>query len=155
MADIRVTTTPVSRTPTPSGFQGQVGVRLNTFGMSKLEIGVNGEALAEITLDALQPSLQEALGNWPVLTGASRDSLSTDIIEIGPRMARAVLQVGGEKLINDSRNKSHRDYAPYIEFNGTATAPPGIIFSAVEGRRDEIRAEIHSKVSELIRSLLT
>jgi len=150
MADVRVTTGTRSRLPGT-----QVGVQLNTFGMSRLEAGVTGEAIVDILLKAMGPSFDQAVSEWPVQTGASRDSISLDVVEAAAVRARVVLQAGGEKLINDSRNVSHKDYAPFIEFNGTATAPPGILLNSVFGRDAEIRDEVHSGVTELVRGLVS
>lgn len=149
MAQVRVT---VGRRPRTPGTQ--VGIRLNTFGMNRLQAEVDGDALAQIAYVAYQPAFDEAVENWPVWTGASRDSISLDVVEVGPRFARVALQAGGEKLKSDSRNRSGKDYAPYIEFNGTRTAPPGILLNAVSSRDREIRDEIHSEVSALIRRIL-
>ncbi len=133
----------------------QVGLQVNTFGLDKLQAGITGEAIAPILLEALQPALQDALAEWPVLTGASIDSMETIISEIGPKHARAVLQVGGEKLISDSRNVSHKDYAPYIEFNGSPTGRgQGAISNAIFGNDRQIRADIHAGVKALIKGVL-
>lgn len=150
MADIRVLVGRRSREPGTT-----VGVRLNTFGMSKLEAGVTGAALAQIALDAYQPSFDEAVGNWPVDTGASRDSIELGISEIGAHHARVILQAGGDKLRSDSRNPTGKDYAPFIEFNGTLYAPAGILLNAVANRDADIRREIHSAVSDLVRSIVS
>lgn len=149
MAGVRITTGRRSREPGTS-----VGVQVNLFGMARLEESVNGGQLAEILTEVMQPSLEQAESEWPVLTGASKDSLRLDVIEVGERHARVALQVGGEQLINDPRNESGRDYAPHIEFNGTPNAPPGIIFNATYGRDSEIRQELHNRVAALVRGLL-
>ena len=149
MAGVRVTVGHRSRIPGT-----QIGVQLNVFRLNRLQAGINGDALMEILMDIARPSLEQAVIQWPVWTGASRDSISLDPIEIGPTLARVVLQAGGEKLISDPRNESHKDYAPFIEFNGTKTAPPGILFDAVYGRDTELRQDIHSRVSDLVRSLI-
>jgi hypothetical protein len=102
----------------------------------------------------LGPSKDDAISNWPVLTGASRDSIEIFISEVKPRSARAVLQVGGETLINDSRNKSHKDYAPYIEFNGSPSGRGQMaIRNAIYGRDTEIRQAIHARVAALVKDL--
>ena len=150
MADVRVVVGRRSRVPGTN-----IGFRFNLFRLNRLMAGVTGEALVDILLEAAQPSLDQAIEEWPVWTGASRDSLSLDVIEVAESRARVALQAGGEKLINDSRNRSGRDYAPFIEFNGTNTAPPGILLNAVFGRDDEIRQMIHSGVSNLVRKLST
>lgn len=145
MADIRVTIGSRSREPGT-----RVGVQLNTFGLKRLEAGINGEALAGITLEAAQPMLEQALSDWPVWTGASRDSLELTVEEVSAHLARIRLQAGGQRLIEDARNEKHIDYAPYIEFNGTKTAPPGILAYAVHSQAAEFRAKVHAGVSALI-----
>jgi hypothetical protein len=122
--------------------------------MSKLQESVNGQALADIALDAYQPAMDDAVAEWPVLTGASRDSIILEVVEVAPRYGRVALQVGGEILKNDPRNKSGRDYAPFIEFNGTPNAVPGILFRAVNMNIEQIRRVIHAKVAELVRGSL-
>ena len=148
MADVRVVTGRRSRIPST-----RVGVQVNVFGMARLISGINGQSMIHILLDALQPSYDQAYSRWPVWTGASRDSLSIEIVEVSEHRARAALLAGGEKLINDTRNRSRKDYAPYIEFNGTRTAPPGIIFDATYGRDTEIRSDIHGGIAALVREI--
>ena len=148
MAEATVRTT-VSRRPRTPGTL--IGVRLNTFRMRRLEASLSGEELAPILLEASQPAMDQAVSEWPVQTGASRDSISLDIIEVAPNRARVALQAGGPKLINDARNKSGKDYAPFIEFNGTATAPPGILIGAVFDNEVEIKQRIRNAVAEIIR----
>jgi len=150
MAYTRVTTGRRSRTP-----GDQVGMQVNVFGLTKLLEGVTGEAIAPILYNALQPALQEAQSEWPILTGASLDSMEVAISEIGPKHARAVLQVGGAKLIADSRNTSRKDYAPYIEFNGSPTGKgQGAISRAIFSNDSQIRADIKNGVAALIREIL-
>jgi hypothetical protein len=129
-------------------------VQINTFGFQKLQTVLTGEALADILMDEAQPSLEQAQSEWPVWTGASRDSIELAVSEVGDHHARVVLQAGGEKLISDPRNKSHKDYAPFIEFNGTKTAPAGILMDAVYGRDTELRSGIHNAVGRLISEAL-
>lgn len=148
MADVRVTVGRRSHVPGT-----MVGMNLNTFGMERLE-SITGEDLAPIVEAALTPAFDQAHGDWPVLTGASRDSMAINLIEVGPRHARAALQVGGEQLINDARNVKHIDYAPFIEFNGTATAPAGILLYAMTVNHQEMRDAIHAGVAALIRERL-
>ncbi len=130
-----------------------IGVQLNTFRMRRLEASLNGQQLAPILLDAAGIAFDQAVSEWPVLTGASRDSISLDVIEVESNRARVALQAGGPKLINDARNKSGKDYAPFIEFNGTATAPPGILIGAIFDNEDEIKQRIRAGVADLIRSV--
>ena len=88
------------------------------------------------------------------MTGASIESMETVISEIGPKHARAVLQVGGDKLINDSRNTSRKDYAPFIEFNGSPTGKgQGAISNAIFGNDRQIRGDIRAGVTALIEEL--
>jgi len=148
MADILTTVGGRSRVPGTL-----VGVQLNTFKMRKLEAALSGAELAPILLDAAQPAFEQAVSEWPVQTGASRDSISLDVIEIASSRARIALQAGGQKLINDARNKSRKDYAPFIEFNGTATAPPGILVGSLFGNLDEIKARIRTGVANHIRGV--
>jgi hypothetical protein len=122
--------------------------------MDKLIAGVTGANLAPILLEAGKPSYEQAYSEWPVLTGASRDSIELIVTEINPRSARVVLQAGGEKLINDPRNKSGKDYAPFIEFNGTPRAPAGILRNSIYDRDADIRSAIHQGVRELIQELI-
>lgn len=139
----------------PSREKGtRAGLGLNTFGLQALAEGITGEALAPIVLEAWQPAFEAAYSEWPVLTGASRDSIELGITEIGPRLVRVALQAGGQKLIEDPRNKSHKDYAPYIEFNGTSTTPAGTMTHAVHSTADEAKARIARGVAELMRSIL-
>ena len=150
MAQVRVTTGRRSREPGTT-----VGMQVNTFGLSKLQAGVTGEAIAEILLEALQPALADAKSEWPILTGASISTMETVVSEIGPTHARAVLQVNGEKLIADPRNVSRKDYAPYIEFNGSPTGRgQGAISNAIFGNDRQIRADVHAGVAALIRGIL-
>jgi len=150
MASVRVTTGRRSRAA-----GDQVGLQVNTFGLTKLAAGINGEAIANILYEALQPALQDARAEWPVLTGASLSTMEVAISEIGPTHARAVLQVGGEKLIAHPDNESKKDYAPFIEFNGSPTGKgQGAISNAIFGNDRQIRADVHAGIAALIRGLL-
>lgn len=154
MADIRVTVTGVggkypSRTPgTRAAFQ------VNTFGLDRLTEGITGELLAEVMVTAIQPAYEQALAEWPVITGASRDTIEVTVMEEAAKSARVALQIGGEKLRADPRNKSHKDYAPYVEFNGTPKTPPGTLTHAMVANEPEMRRIIHSSVKQLIQDLL-
>ncbi len=150
MGNIRITTGRRSRETGTT-----VGMQVNVFGLSKLEAGVTGEAMAPILIEALEIPLAEARSEWPVLTGASLDSMEIGIVEIGPRLARAVLQVGGPVLMADPRNKSHKDYAPYIEFNGSPTGRgQGAIANAIGSNDTEIRKTIREGVAGIIQGLV-
>ncbi len=159
MSDIRVTTGGidqryVSRTPGTA-----TGLQVNTFALQKLKGGLTGEALAPIALEAMQPAYLQALAEWPVyegrdhIGGASRDSIEVGISEIGPTNVRVVLQAGGPQLIEDPRNRSKKDYAPFIEFNGTKTTPPGTLTHAIVGNEIEMRQYLHEMAGKLIRDL--
>lgn len=146
MAGVRVIgSTKVSHTPGT-----KVGLQVNTFAAQKFKAMLTGENLARLALEAIQPAYETALEEWPVLTGASRDSIDTEIIEIGAHHARVALTVGGEKLIQDIRNKSGKDYAPFIEFNGTSTTPAGTLTNAMVMNEGDAKAHIHEGVAELL-----
>lgn len=151
MANTRTTFGRRSRAPGE-----QVGVQINLFGLNKLEAAVTGDKLAEILLYAAQPAYDEAHADWAVDTGASRDSLELGVAEIMPRAARVVLQAGGEKLISDPRNRSKKDYAPFLEFNGSPSGSmgPGTIQRAVYSNDRVIKDRIREGVSRLIREAL-
>lgn len=138
-----------SRTPGTT-----VGVQVSTFGLDKLIEGVNGEAVAKILMDAAQPSKEYAYNNWAYLTGASRDSIDLFVSDVEAKHARVVLQVGGEKLINDPRNTQHIDYAPFLEFNGSpGGTPAGVLRNSIYDRDTEIRRMIRDGVAKLIEDL--
>jgi hypothetical protein len=102
----------------------------------------------------MQPAVEDAKSEWPVLTGASRDSIEAVITDVGSHFARASLRAGGAKLIADSRNTSHRDYAPYIEFNGSPLGRgKGALLNALILNDPEIRRRIHAAVDGLIGSV--
>lgn len=150
MADVRVTVGRGSRIPGT-----EAGIQVNTFGLDRLMAGVTGAALEPLLYEALEPSFELAHEAWPVLTGASRDSMRLQTIEIEARRARVALLVGGEQLKSDPRNITPgKDYAPFIEYNGTATVPPGTIAYAIHSREQDIRAVIHEGVGFLIEELL-
>ena len=151
MANVRVTTGRPSREPGT-----QVGMAINTFGLAKLQGAVNSQVMAEIATEALQPAYRDCYDGWAVLTGASRDSISVDTIEVGPTFARVALQAGGEKLIADPRNKSHKDYAPYLEFNGSPSGsqPAGLIVHSIFSNDREMRQIIHDGIKRVIEGSL-
>jgi hypothetical protein len=101
--------------------------------------GLNGEALAPIAIEAWEPAFAQAQAEWPKWTHASVDSMRVWVTDVEAHKVRVALSVGGIRLIQDSRNKSGKDYAPYIEFNGTKTAAPGTIQRAVEDNRDAMK----------------
>lgn len=114
-----------SRTP-----GSRTAIQVNAFGMKALE-GITGAEIAEVLMAAMQPAKEHALIEWPILTGASRDTIGLEVTEVGEKFARVALVAGGKQLIEDPRNKSKKDYAPFIEFNGTPTTTPGTLTSAV------------------------
>lgn len=150
MANVRVTHSKMSRVPGT-----RTGIMINTFGLDKLSKDVNGDALMHISMEALIPAMTDVFENWPVQTGASRDSIHIAPIEEGDYHARAMLAVGGQQLIEDPRNRSHKDYAPYIEFNGTATVRSGTLTRAFFSNDREMRRLIHEGVRNLIAESLT
>jgi hypothetical protein len=148
MAGVRVTTGRRSRQP-----GSQIGLQTNVFSLKRLVDAVSGDVLAALLVMALQPALEDAKAEWPVLTGASLDSMEIVTTEVGSTFARVALAVGGQKLISDSRNKSGRDYAPFIELNGSPTGRgKGAILHAVIGNDPYIRRTVHEAVSEIIRA---
>lgn len=154
MADIRVTQSGVGG-KFPSRVKGtRAAFQLNTFGMTKLHEGITGEVLAEIAFEAIQPAYEQALVDWPKITHASVESIEVTTTEIGDKVGRVALQIGGEKLINDPRNKKHIDYAPYVEYNGTAKTPPGTLTHCMVMHEQEMKRFIHASVKHLIQELL-
>lgn len=159
MSGVRVTTGGIgqrtmSRTPgTPTGLQ------INAFALQRLVTGLTGEALAPILLESAQPAYLQALAEWPVyegpdhIGGASRDSIKLEIVEISEGAARVALSVGGPQLIADPRNRSGKDYAPFVEFNGTPKTPAGTITHAVIANQPEQVAYVHERAALLIESI--
>lgn len=132
-----------------------LGMQVNVHGLVKLQAGVTGDLLAPILVDSLQPALVEAKQAWPILTGASVDSMDVVVIEIGERHARVNLQVGGDRLRNDPRNPSRKDYAPYIEYNGSpAGRGQGTMVNAFLNNEREMRHAVRDGVAQLIREIL-
>lgn len=154
MADIRVTVTGVGG-KYPSHEKGDIfGLQVNTFGMTKLQEGITGEAILDILMEAIQPAYEQAKADWPIITQASSDSIEVVTIETGPKLARIALQIGGEKLINDPRNVKHIDYAPYVEYNGTSKTPPGTLTHAMVMNEAQMKRMIHDGVKRLIEESL-
>lgn len=135
-SNIRVTLTGVGGGNASAGYARRrtpgtkTAIEVNAFGLQALQ-GITGEEIAEILLYALEPAREMAIEEWPKQTYASVETIGLEVTEIGAKSARVALVAGGEKLINDPRNKSHKDYAPFIEFNGTSTTPPGTLTSSV------------------------
>lgn len=150
MADVRVTRGGMGVREISHAAGTPVGIGINTFAIRALRNKLTGRNLVPILKRALRPALQQAQDEWPVLTGASRDSIRLQVAEISEHTARVALTAGGPQLMEDERNKSGKDYAPFIEFNGTATAPAGILTSAVETNYTDIVDTIHEGVNELI-----
>lgn len=151
MANTRTTFGRRSRQP-----GDQVGVQMNVFGLNALQAGITGDKLAEVLLYAGQPAYEEAHADWAVDTGASRDSIELVVAEVLPRAARVVLQAGGSKLIDDPRNKAKKDYAPFLEFNGSPSGSmgPGTIQRAVYSNDRVIKERIKEGVAKLIAEAL-
>ena len=145
MRDVRVTFGHGSRIPGT-----EAGIQINSFRFEKLLGLVTGEEMAPILKEAMVPSFMDAHAEWPVLTGASRDSMRLQTEEVTPSTARVALRVGGPQLIADPRNEKHIDYAPFIEYNGTATAAPGIISRSIFTHMSQIKATVHAGVLALV-----
>jgi len=129
----------------------RTGVIVNTFNLDKLQKEVNGKALMFILFEALEPAWDQARENWPVLTGASQRSIDVVEVEEGPHVARAALQVGGDALKSDPDNMSGKDYAPYIEFNGSPSGRgQNTILHAYLDNERKMREIVHRGVSNLI-----
>lgn len=156
MAGTRTTISGVGGRKFPSKTPGDItGLSLNTFGLDKLQAGINGELLAEILMVAIGPAEEQAKEEWPKETHASVETIKSVVTEVGPKMARVALVVGGPELINDPRNKKHIDYAPYIEFNGSpGGTPPGTLTHAMAANEVEMKRIIRVSVAQLIEDLL-
>lgn len=136
----------------PSRAKGtKAAIQVNAFGLKALQ-GITGADLAPILLHAMQPAFDQAQSEWPVLTGASKDSMLLEVTEAAGKRARVALAAGGEKLIQDPRNDSKKDYAPFIEFNGTPTVAPGTMTSAVIQNDGIIKERLREGLRQLIRS---
>lgn len=154
MAGVRTTISGIG-SKFPSRTPGDpTGMSLNTFGMDKLHEGINGEHINEILLDAITPAYDQLKEEWPVITGASSDTIRVESGEIGPKMARVHLMIGGTALIEDPRNVSGKDYVPYVEFNGTTKTPPGTLAHAMFANMDEMKEMIRNSVRQYIQDLL-
>jgi hypothetical protein len=146
MPPIRVTRGVRSRTPGTT-----VGFQVNTFGLDALAVGLTGSDFEPIAHEALTPAFEQAVEEWPVLTGASRDTIRVETDEVTETRVRVSLRVGGPPLIEDPRNTKHIDYAPFIEFNGSpGGTPPGIILYAMTSNDRNMRQTLHQGVAALI-----
>lgn len=149
MAGIRVTgQRAISKTPGTT-----IGLQVNTFVMDKLASDLSGELLQPIAVEALTPALFQCREEWPVLTGASKETIRVETVEVTAKAVRVALVVGGLPLIEDPRNKSHKDYAPFIELNGTATTPAGTLTHAMVMNESEMRAYLHDRARALLEEL--
>lgn len=128
----------------------QLGMQLNLFALDKLRERMNGENLLAILLESAQPMLEQLVANWPVATGASRDSAELAVVEIADKKARIVLQVGGDKLRQDPRNKSGIDYAPYLEFGTNGRKAYGVLRDTVNDGELDFRAGVRDRARQLI-----
>jgi hypothetical protein len=131
----------------------KVAIQVNSFGLQSLQ-GISGQDMVPLLLNAMEPAAEQAEQEWPKDTHASVDSMDLEVMETGPKVARVALTVGGDQLIQDPRNVKGIDYAPFIEFNGTATAPPGVITSAIIMNESKIKERLRQGLKELIRSKL-
>lgn len=154
MVDIRVTVGGVGQSRMSHTPGDRVGLQVNTFGMDRLIEGLTGDMLVPILVEGIQPAYFQLLATWPILTGASRDSAEVVVTEVGARFARVALLIGGPKLISDPRNKSGKDYTPFVEFNGTPKTPAGTLLNAMIDNQPEMRDYIHKQVGDLIRELV-
>lgn len=149
MADIRVLRK--SRVQTVGS---PVGMQVSSFGLEKL-MGVSGSDMEPLAHEALLPAFTQVQSEWPVLTGASLDSLRIETDEVGPTHVRVSLRIGGVPLIADPRNTTHKDYAPFIEFNGSpGGTPPGTILYAMSANDRLMRTMLHEGVTALLASRL-
>ncbi len=147
MSNVRTTIGGIGGSKFTSKVPGSpTGVGLNTFGLQAIKGAVSGEMLVPILLAALEPAKEIAFDEWPKDTWASSESIRTEVVEIGSTFARVALTVGGEQLINDPRNKSHKDYSPYIEY----VSHPGILFNALNSNDTLIKEKIRDGVRQLI-----
>lgn len=145
MADARVTFGRRSRVPGTD-----VGINVNTFGAERLLGMLTGPQLEAILHEAIVPAFEQLKQDWPILTGASSDTIRIETVEIGARHARVALLVGGEALIADARNEKHIDYAPFVEFNGTSKTPPGTMAYAMHSNQAQIRQTIHAMIGQVL-----
>lgn len=129
-------------------------MQVSTFGLQKL-LGVTGADMEPVAHLALAPAFEQAHADWPVMTGASVDSLRIETDEVGAKHVRVSLRIGGAQLIADARNTKHVDYAPYIEFNGSPKGtPPGTILYAMSANDRLMRSILHEGVSEILMARL-
>lgn len=131
----------------------RVGIQANYFGLTALE-GITGEDLAPLLMSAMRIAEVEALMEWPKDTHASVETIELQLMDVGAKRARVALVAGGQRLIEDPRNRSGKDYAPFIEFNGTKTAAPGTLSRAVIANDTAIKAEVASGIRMLIQDRL-
>lgn len=135
------------------------GLQINTFVLDKMIDGLNGEALKPIVVDAMEPAYNQAKAEWPIyegpdhVGGASNDSIKIWVPEVEETRVRVALSAGGIALIEDERNRQHKDYAPHIEFNGTKTAAPGTLTRAVTDNTPESREIIRAGALALLKRL--
>lgn len=152
MASVRVTTGGLSGGRGISRESGDiVGMSLNVSGLKAAREKLTGKILLPIVMKAMKIALAQAKENWPIDTGASNASIRIQPAEWGETMAKVGLLVGGQRLIKDPRNKSKKDYAPFIEFNGS---PAGrgqfTITDAMLMNRDEMVESIRADVAGLL-----
>jgi hypothetical protein len=136
------------------GYEDRLKMQVNVHGLKTLQAGITGDAIAQILMDALEPAEISARADWPVDTGASIDSIERELVEVGERHARAVLQIGGPKLLADPRNRSRKDYAPFVEFNGSpAGRGQGVMARSFYNNEKTMKQIIHNEIASLIAEL--
>jgi len=151
MAYTRTTVGGIGGTKFPSRTPGDpTGLSINSFLIGKIKEVLSGEQVAPILLWAMEPAYEQAKADWPVVTGASSDTIRLETDEIEANFARVSLRVGGEQLMQDPRNKKGIDYAPFVEFNGTSKTPPGTITHAVIITQDEVKERIKLGLQALL-----
>jgi hypothetical protein len=129
-----------------------VGVAVNTSAIGKMRGRVTGRNILPILMKAVKKyALPQAKEEWPIETGASHDSIRVIAVEVSENRASAGLTVGGQQLIDDSRNERHIDYAPFIEFNGSpAGRGEGTITNAMFGNQDAILEDVREGTGMLV-----
>lgn len=146
MAGTRTTITPSSR---------EVGAlttfRVNTFALAAIKESVSGSQIIKILMRALRPARDQAMAEWPRLTGASGDTIRILPSEISETNARAALVIGGPPLIEDPRNRSGKDYSPYVEFNGTSKTAPGTLTRAMYENAEQMKEIIADGIRRELR----
>lgn len=129
-------------------------IQANFFGFDALQ-GITGEDLLPLLSEAMGIPYEELLREWPIITGASIETARVETVEVGPKHARVALTIGGPQLVEDARNRSKKDYTPYVEFNGTSKTPPGTMARAMIANDTAVRDAVKAGIRELLRSRLS